>query len=52
MKKIYFAGKFDLIKDKNLPLDERLVNDFRSKILGDSKKLTYAAKDLKLDNEK
>lgn len=50
MKKIYFADKFDLIKDKNLPLDERLVNDFRSKILGDSKKLTYAAKDLKLDN--
>jgi len=50
MKTIYFAGKFNLIKDTNLPLEERLVNDFRAKILGDSIKLTYAAKNLKLDN--
>ena len=41
MKKIYFAGKFNLIKDKGLSLSERLVNDFRSLILGDSKLLTY-----------
>lgn len=50
MKKIYFAGKFNLLKDDNLSLEEKLVNDFRSKILGDSKKLTYACKNLKLDN--
>lgn len=50
MKKIYFAGKFNIIKDKNLTLEERLVNDFRSKLLGNSKKLTYAQENLKLDN--
>lgn len=50
MKKIYFAGKFNLLKNNNLTLEERLVNDFRSKILGDSKKLTYATENLELDN--
>ena len=50
MKKIYFAGKFNLLKDNNLTLEEKLVNDFRSKILGDSKKLTYADENLKLGN--
>lgn len=50
MKKIYFAGKFNLLKDKSLPLEERLVNDFRTKILGNSKKLTYAEESLKLNN--
>lgn len=50
MKKIYFAGKFNLIKNNALSLEERLINDFRSKILGSSKKLTYADKNLKLDN--
>lgn len=50
MKKIYFAGKFNLLKDDNLTLEERLVNDFRSKILGNSKKLTYADENLKLNN--
>jgi hypothetical protein len=50
MKKIYFAGKFNIIKDKSLPLEERLVNDFRSKILGSSKKLIYSLGDLVLDN--
>ena len=50
MKKIYFAGKFNLIKGNNLTLKERLVNDYRSKILGDSKKLTYAVDNLKLKN--
>lgn len=49
MKKIYFAGKFNLIKDKSLPLCERLINDFRSIILGDSKKLTYADDNLLLN---
>lgn len=48
MKKIYFAGKFNLLPDDNLTLEERLINDFRSKILGGSKRLVYANKDLKL----
>lgn len=51
MKKVYFAGKFNLTKDKSISLHERLKNDFRSKILGDSRKLTYADKNLKI-NEK
>ncbi|MBQ3408484.1 MAG: hypothetical protein IJH12_04695 [Clostridia bacterium] len=51
MKKVYFAGKFNLIKNKKLSLDKRLVNDFRAIILGDSKKLTFADKNTKL-NEK
>ena len=49
MKKIYFAGKFNLMKEK-LPLSDRLVNDYRSKLLGDSKKLTYACENLLLEN--
>lgn len=51
MKRIYFAGKFNLLKDKNLSLQERLVNDFRSIILNDSKKLTYAQDNLKLNDK-
>lgn len=49
MKKIYFAGKFNLIKDKKLSLEKRLVNDFRAQILGNSKKLTYADENTKLN---
>lgn len=49
-KKIYFAGKFNLSKDKNLPLHERLVNDFRSIILKDAKLMVQASKNLKLNN--
>lgn len=48
LKKVYFAGKFNMLKDKSLPLEKRLENDFRSLALGDSKLLTYASKDLKL----
>lgn len=48
MKKIYFAGKFDLSGNGNT-LAEKLKNDYRSIILGDSKKLTIASKNLKLD---
>ena len=51
MKKIYFAGKFNLIKNKEMSLDKRLANDFRAIILGDSKKLTYADENAKV-NEK
>jgi hypothetical protein len=40
MKRIYFAGKFNLSNDYS-SLSDRLVNDYRSRILGDSKKLTY-----------
>lgn len=47
MKKIYFAGKFNIEKG-NLSLSERLTNDYRSKILGDSKKLTYHSDNLLL----
>ena len=50
MKKVYFAGKFNLLSDKTLSLAERLVNDFRSKILGDSKLLTFAEDNLKLND--
>ena len=50
MKKIYFAGKFNLKKEKNLCLADRLENDFRAKILGNSKKLTYASDSLILNN--
>lgn len=38
MKKMYFAGKFNLIKRKN-SLEEALVNDYRSVLLGSSKLL-------------
>lgn len=50
MKKVYFAGKFNLIKDNNLTLEERLVNDFRSKLLGSSKLLTYYQENLKIND--
>lgn len=36
MKKVYFGGKFNLNKEKVL-LEEALVNDYRSELLGDSK---------------
>lgn len=52
MKKIYFAGKFNLLKDKTKSLEERLVNDYRSIILGSAKKLTYAKDNLRLDNKR
>lgn len=50
MKRIYFGGKFNIIKDKSLSLEKRLVNDFRSKILGNAKRLTYYDDNVKLDN--
>ena len=49
MRKVYFAGKFNLINDKSLSLKERLVNDFRSILLGDSYLLTYSKDNLKLN---
>lgn len=50
MKKIYFAGKFNLLKNNNLTLEKKLINDYRSKILGNSKKLINAKENLKLHN--
>lgn len=50
MKRIYFAGKFKLHENKNLPLSKRLEQDFRSKVLEDPEKLTYANDNLKLKN--
>lgn len=51
MKKIYCAGKFNLKKDKFLSLSDRLVNDFRAILLGDSKKLTNANSELYLSDK-
>ncbi len=51
MKKIYFAGKFNLLKDKNKTLEDRLVNDYRSKLLKSARKMTYAQNNLMLNND-
>ncbi len=51
MKKVYFAGKFSLLKNNNLSLEERLVNDFRAIILGNPKKLTYADENVQVNNK-
>ena len=51
MKKIYFAGKFNKIKNPNLQLNQTLINDFRSMLLKDSKQLTYYRKNLVVDNK-
>lgn len=51
MKSIYFAGKFKKENDENKTLSERLVNDFRSHILGSSELLTYASNNLVIDNK-
>ena len=40
MKKIYFAGKFNINKDESLPLEVRLKDDFRARLLGDPSKLS------------
>ena len=47
MKKIYFAGKFDL-SGAGKTLAERLVPDYRSRLLGDSARLALAAEDVRL----
>ena len=49
MIKIYFAGKFNLLP-KGECLSQRLVRDFRSILLGDSKKLTFADECATLQN--
>lgn len=47
MKKIYFAGKFNLIKGKT-SLEVALVNDYRSLLLGSSKLLCQYQESLML----
>jgi len=52
MKKFYFGGKFNK-KEKaysGQALSERLSNDYRAKLLGDSTLLTYASEGLKLND--
>ena len=45
--KIYFGGKFNILpKGESLP--QRLINDFRSILLGDSKKMTFASENVTL----
>ena len=51
MKKIYFAGKFKIEKDKNKNLNERLKNDYRAKLIGDKGSLCCSKSSLRLDNE-
>ena len=46
MKKIYFSGKFNKIKNPNLSLSNALVNDYRSKLLGNAEKLTHPTDNL------
>lgn len=45
--KIYFAGKFDL-STSGEKIYQRLINDYRSTLLGSSKKLTFADNSTKL----
>ena len=51
MKKIYFAGKFNKIKQSGITLEQALINDFRSQLLGSSKLLTHYQKQLIVDNK-
>lgn len=51
MKKIYFSGKFNRLKKKGLSLEQSLLHDFRSKILGGSYLLTKAQKNLVIENK-
>lgn len=49
MIKIYFAGKFNFLPQGE-NLSQRLVRDFRSILLGDSRKLTFADESVTLQN--
>ena len=51
MKKIYFAGKFNKIKEPGISLEKSLVNDFRSQLLGSSKLLTHYQDNLIVNNK-
>ena len=47
--KIYFGGKFKILSTRDT-LAQRLAEDFRSIILGDSEKMTYASENVTLKN--
>lgn len=51
MKKIYFAGNFNKIKNEELSLEKMLANDYRSRLLGSSKLLTHYQKNFIVDNK-
>lgn len=51
MKKIYFAGKFNKLKQRGMPLSKALCNDYRAKLLHGSELLTYYQKYLVVDNK-
>lgn len=51
MKSVYFAGKFNKDHDESKTLSDRLINDFRSIILGSSKRLTFAEENLIIDDK-
>lgn len=50
MKKIYFSGKFNRLKYKNLSLAQSLVHDYRAKILKDAMLLSLYQENLNVDN--
>ena len=51
MKKVYLAGKFNLIKNNDLSLSEKLVNDFRAILLGDAQRLVFAQDNIKINDK-
>ncbi len=51
MKKIYFAGKFNKKKAKDISLEEALIDDFRSKLLANPKLLTTYQDNLIINNK-
>lgn len=50
MKKIYFSGKFNRLKQKGLTLEQSLAKDYRAQLLGSPTLLTKAQKSLTVDN--
>jgi len=51
MKKVYMSGKFNKTAEENVSLAHRLRKDYRSMLLGDATRLTYAADDVKLNDK-
>ena len=50
MKKIYFAGKFNISSDESLPLCERLSEDYRARLLKDPSRLVRYSEGLRLSD--
>lgn len=51
MKKIYFSGKFNRLKQKELTLEQSLANDYRTQLLGNPELLTKAQKNLTIGSQ-